>query len=229
MELKNPEGNLERIDLPVTGMSCASCAAKIEKGLSNLSGVSKASVNFAAEKATVVYDPAQTDISNFIGKVEDLGYKVKVEKTSLPIQGMSCASCVNKVERSLRSLKGVIQVSVNFATERASVEYVPEVVTIRDLKKAVEDAGYQVLEVKEEDIVEKERLAREKELSRLRWKFILGCILLAPILILMYGASPLESWLGLPQNIDLFSQFLLATPVQFWAGWQSMSAKKERR
>jgi len=219
--------DLERIDLPITGMSCASCAAKIEKGLSHVEGVSKATVNFAAEKATVVFHPSQTAVFHLIEKVKDLGYGARVEKVILPIQGMTCASCVNKVEKALRSLNGVVQASVNFATERASVEYIPEVVTIRDFKRVVQEAGYQVLEVKvgdstlrEEDIVEKERLAREAELSRLKWKFIIGAILLGPILILMYGAPLLEKWFGLSKEINFFIQFLLATPVQFWVGWQ---------
>src|SRR3990172_1843554 len=150
MEIKS-EKELERIDLPIAGMSCASCAAKIEKGLSKVEGVSKATVNFAAERATVVFHPDQTDLSHLIEKVKDLGYVAKIEKVVLPIQGMTCASCVNKVEKALNSARGVVQASVNFATERASVEYIPEGVTIRDLKKVVEDAGYQVLEVKEED------------------------------------------------------------------------------
>ncbi len=220
METKDSEKQLERIDLPITGMSCASCAAKIEKGLANVEGVSKSSVNFAAEKATVFFNPAQTNLTYLIEKVKDLGYGAKVEKVTLPIQGMTCASCVNKVEKALSSLKGVTHVSVNFATERASVEYIPEEVTIRDFKKAVQDAGYQVLEVKEEDIVEKERLARERELSRLKEKFVIGAIFLAPILILMYGASLFEKWIGLSKETNFFIQFLLATPVQFWAGWQ---------
>ena len=220
MESKNPEKELVRIDLPISGMSCASCAAKIEKGLANLEGVSKATVNFAAEKATVVFHPDQTDLSHLIDRVKDLGYGAKLEKVVLPIQGMTCASCVKKVEKALSSLKGVVEESVNLATERATVEYLPEEVTIRDLKKVVEEAGYQVLEVKEEDIVEKERLAREKELSRLKWKFIFGAILLAPILILMYGAPFLGKWIGLSRETNFFIQFLLATPVQFWVGWQ---------
>jgi len=220
MEFKDSEKELERIDLPITGMSCASCAARIEKGLASLEGVSQATVNFAAEKATVLFQPDQTNVSNLIEKVKDLGYGAKLEKIMLPIQGMTCASCVNKVEKALRSVKGVLQTNVNLATERASIEYIPEAVSIRDLKKVVEDIGYHVLEVKEEDIVEKERVAREKELSRLRWKFISGAILLVPILILMYGASFLERWFGLSRETNFFIQFLLATPVQFWAGWQ---------
>jgi Cu+-exporting ATPase len=220
MESRNTEEELERIDIPITGMSCASCALKIEKGLAGVEGVSKATVNFAAEKATVVFHPDQTDVSQFIDKVKDLGYGAKVEKIVLPIQGMTCASCVNKVEKALNSAKGVIRASVNFGTERASVEYISDEVSIRDLKKVVEEAGYKVLEVKEEDIVEKERLAREAELYRLKLKFILGTILLAPILFLMYGTSLFQRWIGLSREVNFFLQFLLATPVQFWIGWQ---------
>ena len=220
MELQKKEKELERLDIPLTGMSCASCAAKIEKGLAGVEGVSKASVNFAGEKATVVFHPTQTDLPHLIDKVKDLGYGAKVEKVSLPIQGMTCASCVNKVEKALRSVKGVVQVSVNFATERASVEYVPDLITVRDLIKAVQEAGYQVLEVKEEDVVEKERLTRERELSRLKWKFVIGAVLLGPILLLMYGGSFFEKWMGLSREINFLIQFLLATPVQFWTGWQ---------
>jgi Cu+-exporting ATPase len=227
MESKDPEKGLERVDLPITGMSCASCAARIEKGLSNVEGVSRATVNFAAEKATVVFHPSQTNLPHLIERVKDLGYGARIEKVVLPIQGMTCASCVNRVEKALSSLKGVVDVNVNFATERASVEYLPGEVTIKDLKKVVQEAGYQVLELKvgdsilrEEDIVEKERLLREKDLSQLKWKFIIGAILLGSILVLMYGGSLFEKWFGVSKEINFFFQFLLATPVQFWAGWQ---------
>jgi Cu+-exporting ATPase len=220
MQSQNKEKQLERVDLPVTGMSCASCALRIEKGLSNTEGVSKATVNFAAEKATVLYAPGETSLSALITKVKDLGYGAKTEKVFLPVQGMTCASCVNRVEKALRSIKGVVNVNVNFATQRASVEYLSGEATVKGLKQAVQDAGYEVLEVKEEDIVEKERLAREGELTRLKWKFITGAVLLVPILVLMYGASFLEKWPGLSRGTNFFIQFLLATPVQFWAGRQ---------
>ena len=220
MESGSETKDLERIDLPIGGMSCASCALKIEKGLSNTEGVSKATVNFAAEKATVLYAPGEISLSALITKVKDLGYEPKTEKVLLPVQGMTCASCVNRVEKALKSSKGVVNANVNFATQRASVEYLPGEVTIRDLKRVVQEAGYEVLDVKEEDIVEKERLAREVELSSLKWKFITGTALLAPILILMYGASLLEKGFGLSSQTNFFIQFVLATPVQFWAGRQ---------
>ena len=207
------------MDLPLTGMSCAACAARIEKGLGSVEGVSQATVNFAVEKATVFFDPDRTDLPHLIDKVKDLGYGTRVEKVLLPIRGMSCAACVGKVEKALRSIKGVIQAGVNFATERASVEYLPGEVTLGDLKRVVQDAGYEVLEVEEEDMVDKERLAREADLSSLKWKFILGLFLLAPILLLMWGAPFLEK-AGLSRGINFFLQFLLATPVQFWVGRQ---------
>ncbi len=222
MESGDSAKNLQRIDLPITGMSCAACAARIEKGLGSLEGVSQANVNFAAEKATVFFDPDRTDLLHLIDKVNDLGYGARVEKVLLPIRGMSCAACVNKVEKALRSVKGVTEASVNFATERASVEYLPEEVTLRDLRRVVQDAGYEVLEVEEEDIVEKERLAREAELSRLKWKFISGLLLLIPILFFMWGAPFLEG-IGLSKRTNFIVQFLLATPVQFWVGWQFYS------
>lgn len=151
--------------------------------------------------------------------IQDLGERGKTEKVILPVRGMSCASCVNRVEKAIRSLKGVLQVSVNLATESASIEYFPETVSIEDFKRVVKDSGYQVLETKEGDLVEKERMAREEELLRLKRKFIFGALLLIPILILMYGASFLEKRLNLSREINFFLQFLLATPVQFWNGW----------
>jgi len=152
-------------------------------------------------------------------KEKVMGNGEKIERVILPIRGMSCASCVNRVERAIRSLTGVLQVNVNLASESASIEYLAERVSIEDFKKVVRDSGYQVLEAEEEDLVEKERRVREAELSRLKQKFIIGAFLLIPILILMYGAPFLEKNFGLSREINFFLQFLFATPVQFWNGW----------
>lgn len=221
------KGGTERIDLPITGMSCAACAARIEKGLGSLRGVSQAIVNFAAERATVLFNPEQINLLHLIEKVRGLGYDTKVQKVVLPVQGMTCASCVSRVEKAIRSLGGVVQVDVNLATERATIEYLPEMVSLKDFRAVLQAAGYQILETKigdlaspEEDLVEKERLVREAELSKLKWKFIIGAILLVPILFLMYGASFLEKKIGLSHQTNFFLQFLFATPVQFWAGLQ---------
>ena len=87
MEAKDPETRLERIDLFISGMSCASCATKIEKGLAGIEGVTKATVNFAAEKATVIFYPDQTNVSRLIDKIRNLGYEAKVERVLLPFRG----------------------------------------------------------------------------------------------------------------------------------------------
>src|SRR5512135_3671595 len=164
---------LSRIDLPVTGMSCASCAAHIQEGLSALDGVQSASVNFAAEKATVVYDKSMVTVDTFVNIVKDLGYGVSVSKIMLPIKGMSCASCVETVQKTLNSLEGVISASVNFATEQATIEYFPAQVGVRDFKKAIKEAGYDIVEPeKGEDVVEKERREREATYRALRTKVI---------------------------------------------------------
>jgi P-type Cu+ transporter len=212
------EDRLEKVDLSVTGMSCAACAARIEKGLKSLDGVSGASLNFAAERATVSFDPGRTGLGRLAAKVEELGYGVKVEKIVLPVQGMTCASCVARVEKALRAVRGTLDASVNLATEKATVDVLSGVATAADLRRAVREAGYDVLEVEEEDLVEKEKAAREAALRTLKVKFAVGLALLLPILLLMYGASLLERTVGLPRQTDFFLQFLLATPIQFWVG-----------
>ena len=212
----------QRVDLPIRGMSCASCAINIEKGLSQVEGVVDANVNFATEKATVTFDPAHVTVGDLVKTVKDLGYEAGVERITVPIQGMTCASCVQKVQTALSNVPGVIKVGVNFATEKATVEYVTGKVSIKDLSKAVHDAGYEILEVEEGgDLVEQERAAREAELRRLRQKFIAGLVLVVPIFLLgnlhMVGLSHL---IALSMQTNFLIQLLLQTPVQFWVGWQ---------
>ena len=215
---------LKKVELPITGMSCASCVAKIEKGLSKISGIVDAKVNFATEKATISFDPSQVHIGDFVSTVKDLGYEAGMEKLMLPINGMSCASCVKKVETALNSLEGVVKASVNFATERATVQYIPGFVSIEDFTKAVKEAGYEVLEVeaaKKEDIVDREKAAREAEYGKLKRKLIAGIILVAPIFLLAHWKMLVPSTLfPLSRDFNFYLQLILQTPVQFWVGWQ---------
>ena len=141
----SPSGS--RIVLPLTGMSCASCAARIQEGLSGRRGVKSAAVNFAAEKATVIYDKSLVTVDDLVNSVRELGYGVSISKVVLPIKGMSCASCVAAVQEALSSLSGVVSASVNFATEKATVEYFPEQAGIRDFRDAIRDAGYELVEI----------------------------------------------------------------------------------
>jgi len=171
----------EKLDLPIKGISCASCVAKIEKGLSELSGVIDAKVNFATERAAITLDTNQVHVGDVIRTIQDLGYEAGSEKVTLPVQGMSCASCVEKVQKALGGVPGVIRADVNFATEKATVEYISGQVTIRDLSKAVEAAGYKILEVEEGDAVEEEKAARQAEFKKLKHKFTVGLILVIPL------------------------------------------------
>ncbi len=218
---------LKKIDLPITGMSCASCVAKIEKGLSRMSGILDAKVNFATEKASITFDPSRVRMADFVATIKDLGYEAGVEKVTLPIQGMSCASCVKKVENALNKVDGVVQASVNFATERANVQYIPGAVSPEDFKHAVREAGYEVLEVesiKKEDLVDRERAAREAEFKKLKRKFVTGVILVAPMFVLAYWKMlGLSSLYNLGREVNFYLQLLLQTPVQFWVGWQFYS------
>jgi len=223
-----------RIDLPVTGMSCASCAAHIQEGLAALEGVDDASVNFAAEKATVLYDKTKVSVDDFIKVVKDLGYGVSVSKVILPIKGMSCAVCVDAVQRALSSLDGVISASVNFATEKAAIEYFPAQVGVREFRKTVRDAGYDIVETeKGEDAVEKEQREREAAYRTLKKKVIAGALLAIPIFVLMqWDRLGLSRFLPLSRQANFILQLLIETPVQFWIGWQfytgAVSAARHR-
>ncbi len=211
----------EKLDLPIKGISCASCVAKIEKGLSQLSGVADAKVNFATERAAISFDPNQVQIKDFIQTIQDLGYEPGTERVILPVQGMSCASCVNKVQAALSNVPGVIRADVNFATEKATVEYISGQVTVKDLSKAVEAIGYKIVEVEAGDVVDREKAAREAEFKKLKHKFTAGIILVIPLFILVHwdrlGLS--QIW-ALSKQANSFIQLIFETPVQFWVGWQ---------
>ncbi len=135
-----------RVNLPLEGMSCATCALNIERGLRNLPGVRLASVNFAAEKAVVEYDPAKVRLPRLVEAVAELGYGVRTAKVTFRIGDMTCAACAARVEKALAAVEGVVAAGVNFAAEKATVTYVPEVVDLSRLRRAVEDAGYRVID-----------------------------------------------------------------------------------
>jgi P-type Cu+ transporter len=211
------EKDLKRIDLPIRGMSCASCVANIETGLSKLEGVKEVSVNFAAEKASVLYNPSSVSAGRLVQQIESSGYETRTEKTAIPIRGMTCASCVEKIETQLRRLPGVINASVNFGTEKAAVEFFPSVHTLEDFRKAIRDVGYEPVTVQDElAAVDYEKQAREREIRELGLKTLVGATLSIPLLLAM-----LSEWLALPAWLtNHWVQLLLATPVHVWVGWQ---------
>lgn len=215
----------KKIELPVTGMTCASCSAKVQNTLSELKGIENASVNLAAEKASVHYNPSEISISNIIDAIKDLGYGVTLSKIELPIKGMTCASCVKRIQDTLASLNGVLSASINLATEKAAVEYVPSALSIGDFKRAVREIGYDVLEIEQgEDVVETEKREREKAYSQLKTKLITGASLTVLVFIFMlWEKIGLSVVIDIPRQVNFMLQFLVQTPVQFWVGRQFYS------
>ena len=212
------EKNLQAlVSIPLRGMTCASCANRVEKALSKTAGVSEANVNFAAEKATVTYDPDAVSLEKLFEVVEDAGYGVQVREASFDVSGMSCASCVGRVEKALKKVPGVLDTNVNLATEKATVKYLASEVGDRDFARAVEGAGYGVVLQEEKDTAAED--AHQREYEKLRGNFLVAATLTVLILI---GSLPHMFGFMLPVpmvwlNVGLL---VLATPVQFWAGWR---------
>jgi Cu+-exporting ATPase len=207
--------------MPVTGMSCANCAHNIERTVGKLPGVGEVNVNFAAEQAVISFDSEQMDIQNLVDGINGAGYGVAIARTELAITGMTCASCAANIERALnRKLPGVIKAEVNFATERARVDYLPGLVELRDIVSAVEKAGYGAIAAEDaSEAADAEQAAREAEIKDQTRKFIVGVIFATPLFLLSMArdfgfAGP---WIQGPWVNWMF--FLLATPVQFYTGW----------
>lgn len=208
---------LHTLTLPVRGMHCASCVSNIERSLKKVEGVQSAVANLAAERATVTYDPSVTKPADFINAVEKVGYHAAVEKITLPVGGMTCASCVSNIERALRKVDGVLTANVNLAAEKATIEYLPTMAGLSDFKQAVTRAGYIVRETDVEGEVaeDSEREARRHEANRLRLRFIVAAVISVPVFL---GSFP--EWFPWVPTLLQNPWVLLAltTPVQFWAG-----------
>jgi Cu+-exporting ATPase len=189
-------------------MTCTNCAATIEKGLAETPGVEQANVSFASEKASVEYDPSKVDLTGIKKAISDLGYGVATKKSIFPVSGMTCASCVARVEEALSGVSGVVSASVNLASEKATVEYL-EGTSIADLRQAVRDAGYEL--GSEAETLEDVTIASRREIRGIRNRFIFSAVLAAIIMVLMW--LPMQLWMH-------YFLWALATPVQFWAGWR---------
>ncbi len=207
-----------KLDLPVTGMSCASCAAKVQKGLSRKTGVFDPQVNFATSRATLEYAPDRLGLQDIVSEIRDTGYDVALSKVDIPLEGIQCASCVQSVEKALRGVDGVVNAAVNLATSTARVEYLGSVTGVSEIRQAVEAAGYRTLEApQEEEWEDVERGARLREYRALKTRFLLGVGFAALIFL---GSMPhLFPWVPAFLS-NSFVLWALATPVQFWIGWQ---------
>ena len=213
--------NEKKITLPITGMTCANCAANIERGVKKLDGVAEVNVNFASEKAAVAFDPQKLGVEDLVKKIEKTGYGIGTAKIEFPVTGMTCANCAMNIERTLnKKVPGVLAAAVNFASERATVTYIPGVAGIEDMIAAVEKAGYgAIAPVEGMDAEDAEQKARDAEIRDQTHKFIVGVVFALPLFVLsmardfgLIGVWSHAGWMNW-----LF--FALATPVQFYTGW----------
>lgn len=211
----------KNIRIPVTGMTCANCAHSIERALGKVQGVHSVNVNFGTEEASVSFDSDQVTVPALVRKIEDAGYGVAIASTEIPVTGMSCANCAMAIERTLaKKVPGVQKASVNFATEKAHVEYVPGLVNLEDIVRAIEKAGYGA--ILPEDAAgddDAELKARNAEIRNQTRKFLIGVLFTLPLFFLSMARdfAVLGHWSHAPWMNWLF--LLLATPVQFYTGW----------
>ncbi|PFE97259.1 copper-translocating P-type ATPase [Bacillus thuringiensis] len=206
-------------NLQISGMTCAACANRIEKGLKKVEGVHEANVNFALEKTKIRYDPTKTNPQQFKEKVESLGYGIVSDKAEFTVSGMTCAACANRVEKRLNKLDGVNKATVNFALESAIVDFNPDEVNVNEMKSAITKLGYK-LEVKPDD-QDASTDHRLQEIERQKKKFIISFILSFPLLWAMVSHFSFTSFIYLPDMLmNPWVQLALATPVQFIIGGQ---------
>ena len=198
-----------QFDLPIDGMTCASCAGRVEKALAKVPGVESVSVNLATEQARI-QAPADS-LAALVDAVQQAGYSVPAHSLELDVGGMTCASCSGRVEKALSKVPGVERVSVNLANERAHVELLGHVDPAR-LIDAVNQAGYSASlhQANDPQAVQDDQ---QKRLQRERWALVLAIVLALPLVLPM-----LLMPLGIHWMLPAWAQFVLATPVQFVLG-----------
>ncbi|RMF40863.1 MAG: heavy metal translocating P-type ATPase, partial [Anaerolineae bacterium] len=210
----------KQVVLPITGMTCANCVATVERNLKKVEGVETANVNLSSERATVVFDPAAAGLDDLIARVERAGYGIATGEADLLIQGLSDDNDARRLEKHLTALDGVLEAQVSFTTEKARLRYIPTLVSQGDLRAAVEAAGFKAV-LPEGSLEDAEAQARAAEIARQKHLLITGLIFTVPLFLLSMGndfgllpaalsQAPWLRWL----------MFVLATPVQFYVGWQ---------
>jgi Cu+-exporting ATPase len=222
---------VERLQIPIVGMHCVSCTVNIEKEIRKLPGVKKANVNYSTENAYIEFDPQVVRADKILGAIKSAGYRTGKSTLKLGIRGMYCASCITRIETELMRTPGVLFASVDLATEAATVEYLPTSAKIADIKAVIERLGYPTIESgtpakavskAEEEPVDENQLARQKEYRTLIRKFLFSAIISLPFIVFSY-----PDLFGLPAQFQKGSDTLryiwmamglLSLPVMFWSG-----------
>jgi Cu+-exporting ATPase len=221
------EPEKKKAELKITGMHCATCAVNIEESLSQLKDGTKASVNLGTDTAHVEFDPAKVTIHDIQKAVKDAGYDVVNQEVTIKVGDMMCATCVETIESALRALPGVVTATVNLGTEKAYVTFNPSVSGTFDMKKAIEDAGYQYLGISGEVSEEAEKKARDADLHDKFIRFVVGFAVSIPLMLAMYLPLPI------PMHTLAYVMLVISTPVFvfvaapiFRAAWVSLKNRK---
>ncbi|WP_435362930.1 heavy metal translocating P-type ATPase [Haloarchaeobius sp. DYHT-AS-18] len=211
------------IQLEISGMSCANCSNTVQDAVSSLDGVGEASVNFATDEGSVTYDSSEVSLAAVFDAIRDAGYEPVSETTTIGITDMSCANCAETIDDALERVPGIVRADVNFATDEASIEYVPGAVSRRDLYQAIEDAGYTPVRDEDADSEDEAReSARDAEIRKQKRLTLVGAAFAAPLLFMLLehfffpGVLP-ETVPGTDLAIG-WAAFALATPVQYLLG-----------
>jgi Cu+-exporting ATPase len=218
-----PDGTCERIDLPVTGMSCAACARRVEQGLSNTPGVRRAGVNFATGKATVEYDPGTTGVRQLVDRVKEVGYDTAATAHATFVVDDSArpSGSARPLEEHLRSRGGVVDATFNLGTMEVRVEYLPGATDARLLRREIESFGYRVAGVPspgdDAGARDHEQAHRDAEYRDLRRKFVLATVLSLPVLVIAMSHGRV-AFLNFPGVNWL--QLALTAPVVLYCGAQ---------
>jgi Cu+-exporting ATPase len=208
----------KQVILPITGMTCANCVATVERNLKKDKGVKVASVNLSSERATVAYDPELSKLENLIERVNKAGYGVATGEANLLIKRMSDDSDARRIEKAINKIEGVLNVSVSITTEQAKIRYIPTLVSQVDLRRVIKSSGFEVVETGT-DSEDAEQLARQHEINQQRRLLIIGLIFTVPLFVLAMTKDILMPSWGQDAWVN-WLMFLLATPVQFYVGWQ---------
>ena len=208
-------------DFGIEGMSCASCVVRVEKAIAAVPGVASATVNLATERATITYNEV-VPTEAVLQAIEKAGYEPKLETRELGVEGMTCASCVSRVEKALKSVPGVGQATVNLATEKATIRVVSGTSTLV-LEDAVRAAGYEVRRITADRSTDNDDDRRDREANRLKMSLALSAALTLPLFVLEMGSHfipALHDWImvNIGMGNNLVIQFVLATIVLFGPG-----------
>ena len=208
--------NRKRIVLDIGGMSCITCAQTIEKRLPKLKGIIYVTINFAAEKAIIDYDPNVVDQKAIEDAIVEVGYRVIHQTISLKITGMTCATCVQTIEKALNKKEGIYRANVNLALETATIEYNPAQISLEGIKKVIRNVGYDVIEP-EEGVEDAEKKERDREIRSLKIKLAFSAII--AVIVEFFSNWKMLSLSFPPIDIHIpLIIFFFATPVQFIVG-----------